>query len=56
MENLHNVVKYFSSASVNRKTSVLEEHRHVTINQLNKDHNGTMIVAMCRLLKSALKR
>ena len=56
MENFHNIVKHFSSASANRKKcdSVLEDHRNPPINQLEKYNNGTMLVATRRLLKLAL--
>ena len=57
MEKLHCMVKYFSSAIINRKDYdlVLENHRYLPTNQLEKDHNGTRIVDVCELSKSALE-
>ena len=56
MEKFHGIVKHFSSVSANRKNydSALHEHRCLPSNRLDQDHNGTRIVALNRLLKSAL--
>ena len=57
MERTHNMVKHFSSIISNRKNydSVFEEHHCAPANQLEQDHNGTMIVAVHKLLKSVLR-
>ena len=57
MEKFHNMVKHFSSSRDNRKNydSALDEYRHISTNQFQQDHNGTRIVAVHTLLKSALR-
>ena len=51
------MVKHFSSMIANRKKydSALCNDRCLPTNQLEKDHNGTRIVAKCKLLKSAMR-
>ena len=57
MDKIQNMDKQFSSTINNRKNydSVLEQHPCLLTNQLEQDHNGARIVAVCRLLKSSLR-
>ena len=57
MENLHKMMKHFSSASPNIKNydSALDENRCLPTNRLEKDYNGIRIVDVHRLLKSSLR-
>ena len=57
MQKLHNMVKHFSSTITNRNNYnyILEQHLYLLTNQLEQDHNGTRIVAVCKRIKSALR-
>ena len=51
------MVKHFSSTIINRENYnyMLDKHRYLPRNQLQPDHNGARIVAVCELLKSSLR-
>ena len=57
MQKSQFVVKHFYSTISNCKNcnEMLDEHRCLPTNQLEQDHNGTRIVATCKLIKSALR-
>ena len=51
------MVKHFSSTSSNRKNynAMIAKNLCLPTNELEQDHNGTRIVAACKLTKSALR-
>ena len=55
MKKSHFIVNHFSSTMENRKNCnvMLDKHRYFPTNHLEQDHNGTRIVAACKLIKSA---
>ena len=57
MSKSHRMAKNFSSTSTNRKNynNMLKYHLCLPINQLKQDLNGTIIAALCKLLRSTLR-